>query len=272
MAKKTILVSLTGILLLLSSCSPRISSSISKNYPPLRTNDKVTVIELENQAPAESELLGKVNIGDTGSTTDCNYSKVLEEAKQEARKAGGNAIKITKHDYPNGMSNCHRITAAIYRVKSFEEPANVAQTQDNSSVGDTIQITKAGLGYKYTYDNQILTMNTLQEFVQKNPNALVYFKKAKATSGFTSVLGYVGGFMIGWTLGSAIRGEEPPWTMALIGCGVIAVAFPIASGAENNLLKAVQTYNMGIKPSPQSLKYEIKLGVNQNGLGLAIRF
>jgi len=41
--------------------------------------------------------LGKIKIGDTGFSTDCSYEKAIEIAELEARKVGGNAVKITKH-------------------------------------------------------------------------------------------------------------------------------------------------------------------------------
>ena len=272
---KTIFVSMCGAILLLSSCSPRISSSISKNYPTLLSTEEVKVYELKDKAPEHAELLGEVNIGDTGFSTKCDYATVIEAARQEVRKAGGNALKITQHLFPDFASSCHRIKASIYKVSSINELSVTQMKKDSilpkqTSVAeiDTIQIS----GHKYTYNGQILTMNSMEELLQYNPKAMEYFNKAKGTAGFTNILAYAGGFLIGWPIGTALGGGQPNWTMALIGCGIVAIALPIASGANTNFKKAVETYNMGLMPSPKTQKYDFRMGMNQNGLALVIRF
>lgn len=109
------------ILLLLSSCNPQITTHISTTYPPLNYKQKVIVIELDQLEPDNAEVLGQIKIGDTGFTTNCSYSIVIDKAKLEARKAGGNAIKITEHRLPTVLgSTCHRIKATILIIENTE--------------------------------------------------------------------------------------------------------------------------------------------------------
>ncbi|MCK4661442.1 MAG: hypothetical protein KAT68_01145 [Bacteroidales bacterium] len=109
------------ILIAFSSCNPKISTSISKSYPPLDYKQEVVVIGLNQQVPENSEVLGQVKISDTGFSTNCGYDIVTDKAKLEARKAGGNAIKIIEHKPPTAMgSSCHRITAIILKVENIE--------------------------------------------------------------------------------------------------------------------------------------------------------
>ena len=136
---------------------------------------------------------------------------------------------------------------------------------------DTIQYQKTGIGYKFTKNNEALTMDNLSNIMQNNPTSMEYYKKAKSTTGIITVLSYAGGFLIGYPIGAMLGGGQPNWTMAAIGGGLIVVAIPIASSADKNLLKAVQAYNLGTATSHIE-KYELKIGVNQNGLALAIRF
>jgi len=143
---------------------------------------------------------------------------------------------------------------------------------DREAIRDTIQYQKNGMGYKFTLNNETLTLDKLGNVMQDNPTSMEFFKKAKGTFGIISVLSYAGGFLIGYPLGTLLGGrEQPNWTLAVIGCGLIGIAIPITSGADKNLLKAVQVYNQG-KPVSLKNNYEIKLGVNQNGLALAILF
>lgn len=108
-------------LILFSSCNPKISTSISRSYPPLDYKQDILVIGLDQSEPDNSEVLGQVKIGDTGFSTKCSYDIVIDKAKLEARKAGGNAIKIIEHTPPFVMgSSCHRITAKILKVENIE--------------------------------------------------------------------------------------------------------------------------------------------------------
>ena len=71
---------------------------------------------IEDEIPDKSEILGECKIGDSGFSTKCDYNTVLETLKSEARKVGGNAIKITKHKSPDFGSTCHRMTATILKL------------------------------------------------------------------------------------------------------------------------------------------------------------
>jgi hypothetical protein len=83
--------------------------------PAIDSREEIKVFGLNSTIPVNSETLGFVKVGDTGFTINCGYFLVLEKVKEEARKAGGNAVKIIKHT-PPGFSTCHTITAQILRV------------------------------------------------------------------------------------------------------------------------------------------------------------
>jgi len=123
-----------SVLILFSSCGPRISTSISRTYPPLDYRQEVVVIGLEQTEPDDAEILGQVKIGDTGFSTECSYEIVIDKAKLEARKAGGNAIKIIKHKPPTMGSTCHRITAKILKVENIENFAPKVEEEVLSDV------------------------------------------------------------------------------------------------------------------------------------------
>lgn len=108
-------------LIFFSSCNPKISTSNSKSYPALDYKQEVVVFGLDQPEPDNAEVLGQVKIGDAGLSTNCGYDIVMDKAKLEARKAGGNAIKIIEHKPPTAMgSTCHRITAKILKVENIE--------------------------------------------------------------------------------------------------------------------------------------------------------
>ena len=120
MKKLHLLITLAA-LIFFGSCNPKITTSLSKSYAPLDYREEVVVIGLNQPEPDDAETLGQVKIGDTGFSTNCDYNVVIDKAKLEARKAGGNAIKITEHKPPTAMGSfCHRITANILKVKDIE--------------------------------------------------------------------------------------------------------------------------------------------------------
>jgi hypothetical protein len=112
---------IVAALIFFSSCNPKISTSIRRSYPPLDYKQEIVVIGLAHPEPENAEVLGQVKIGDTGFSTKCGYDIVIDKAKLEARKAGGNAIKIIEHKPPTAMgSTCHRITAKILKAENIE--------------------------------------------------------------------------------------------------------------------------------------------------------
>ncbi len=102
---KKIIWYLAGVTLILSSCAPKISTTISKNYAPLDYQEDVRVFGIDDAYPVNSEELGTVKIGDTGFSTNCGWDVVIEKAKLEARKAGGNALKIVEHIPPSAFGS-----------------------------------------------------------------------------------------------------------------------------------------------------------------------
>ena len=111
-------------LILLYSCNPKVSTKVTRSLPPLDYKQEVVVIGLNQAEPEDAEVLGTVRIGETGFTTKCSYDIVIDKAKLEARKAGGNAIKVIKHNPPSAFgSSCHKITATILHIENIENYA-----------------------------------------------------------------------------------------------------------------------------------------------------
>lgn len=130
--------------LLLGACSQLVTTSIRKQYPVLHYRDDVKVFALTDPFPENAEIIGVVTIDDTGFTTNCGWEVVLDKAKLEARKIGGNAVKITKHSLPNFFgSSCHRIVAAILKTDSCPS-APAYQSVDSAML-------KAGYALLYVY-------------------------------------------------------------------------------------------------------------------------
>jgi hypothetical protein len=99
-----------------SACSPKINTTILQKYPPLDNTQEVTVYKIGDIVPSHAIVIGTLKIGDSGFSTNCNFEKIMNHAKMQARKLGGNALKITEHRPPNLISSCHRIKADILKI------------------------------------------------------------------------------------------------------------------------------------------------------------
>lgn len=118
-----------SISILLSSCSPKISTQLYKSYPPLDITQEIKVFALTDSIPVISTQLGTAKVEDSGMTTKCKYDDFIEVAKNEARKVGGNAIKVIEHIPPHseirGLAfiyyNCHQITVMILKVPESKD-------------------------------------------------------------------------------------------------------------------------------------------------------
>jgi hypothetical protein len=153
---KQILIFSICCLMIFNSCAPKISTSISKNYPPLDYREDVKVFGLQDPIPSSSEEIGTVKIGDTGFSSNCDWEVVIDKAKIEARKIGGNAIKIIDHIPPSLMgSSCDRITAKILKVENFNTIASTIK-EDSSLVNADYAIIHvyrySGAGAFVSYD------------------------------------------------------------------------------------------------------------------------
>jgi hypothetical protein len=114
-----------GIILIFTECSPIVHTSTNdKKLIPLSPNEEVLVISLNQSVPDNCNYVGRVRIGDTGFTTDCSYSAVIEKAKEKARKTGGNIIKLTEINPPNFASSCYQIKADIYFTNDIKAVGN----------------------------------------------------------------------------------------------------------------------------------------------------
>lgn len=120
---------------MLASCGPSVKTIIGEKYPPLDSSEYVRVIPINEQAPAGSLNIGIVKIGDTGFSTNCGWDVVIARAREEARKAGGNALKITEYIPPSLFgSSCDRITALILKIDSLAAVGNAKTIASRDSI------------------------------------------------------------------------------------------------------------------------------------------
>ncbi len=79
--------------LLLFSCSPKVTTHISKPFEPLPADKEVRVIGVDSPDPVSAIEVGTVIIMDSGMSSNCGWDVVIAKAKAEASKSGGDILK-----------------------------------------------------------------------------------------------------------------------------------------------------------------------------------
>jgi hypothetical protein len=106
---KQLLYALSAICLV--SCSPKLSTQMPNNRPPLPDNTFVLVLDQADRFPDRNAI-------STITFSNATYAEAVTRLKQTARSQGANLVKIISHKKPDNS-----ITAKIYsvdNVKSYE--------------------------------------------------------------------------------------------------------------------------------------------------------
>lgn len=122
-------------ILLLTACSPHVTTKVVKSYPPVVVTDSVKVYESGDVIPNSAEPIGYVSVTDAGATTKCKYDQVLWIAREETAKVGGNGFVVTEHKTPAIWgSSCHQISGTMLYINDW-----TIDTEAPNPIADAIE-------------------------------------------------------------------------------------------------------------------------------------
>ena len=142
-------------------------------------------------------------------------------------------------------------------------PTLYSKDQDKTIVTD---------GSSYTYNGKPLDFKQILSLMEKDSEEYKLVSSAKSTTSLTNVLGFIGGGLVGWPLGTYLGGGEPNWTLAYLGGAIIVVSIPIVISAGNNLSEGVRLHNEKQALTDNSRNYELQFFATNNGFGLSLQF
>lgn len=137
---------------------------------------------------------------------------------------------------------------------------------------DSITATKAFGGYRFEQNGQYLNGKTLLQRMATDQEAYGMMKRAKNNSDIAAVLGFAGGLMIGWPLGTAIAGGNPNWVLAGVGAGCLAIGIPLSISASRGMFRSVEIYNSNLNGTYFEQGLFLKLGLTSGGVGVTLDF
>ncbi|WP_396600796.1 hypothetical protein [Algibacter sp. R77976] len=145
----------------LNSCSPKLRSSIVKEYPELSKTELVVVLDIVDDQIITGEKIGEIKATDNMLSNNCSYYENLENLRGLARKSGANLVKLTKHKPADKWSSCHRLWANIYRVnKAKEYETEIEWTPDRKLTWDDFK----GEPDNETFPNAVAVTNSAISF------------------------------------------------------------------------------------------------------------
>lgn len=137
----------------------------------------------------------------------------------------------------------------------------------HSQSADTIEIRKS-FGTKYMQKGKVLKPRQLVEIMKTNSEALAEMRKAKSNFDAGSVIGAVGGFMVGWELGTSLGGRDADWGVAGAGAGLIVVSLLFNGSYNSHAKAAIHLYNSDLKKSATS---KLDLNIRPYGAGVSVQ-
>lgn len=138
---------------------------------------------------------------------------------------------------------------------------------------DSIQIIKIGTNYRYEQHGHLLNLQQMTQIMTTDKEAAKYLKSAKLSNGISVLLGYAGGFMIGYPIGRYIAGRGANLSMLAVGIGFVIVDIPVSIATKRNLFNAIHRYNShNSEAGLISNDYDLHMGITQNGIGFTLSF
>jgi len=140
------------------SCTPKIVDKSILSLPD-RSNynyEPFAIFEKDSLQANAYQLVGNIEIKDSGFSMQCDYETVKSLAKSKALQMGGNGFIITEHRPPNEFSTCHRIKAKVINI----ENPRLYETEIIWHEKRKLEI----LDYKGSVENRPSTVATLCSF------------------------------------------------------------------------------------------------------------
>lgn len=115
----------------------------------------------------------------------------------------------------------------------------LALTSFAQTVTEDIRMEKS----KFYQGNRLLKNKDVLQRLEGNTEAYNEFKIARSNYGASQALGFVGGALIGWPLGTALAGGDPQWGLAAGGAALVLAALPFDGKFRKHARNALSMYN-----------------------------
>ncbi|OAN61812.1 hypothetical protein A8B79_05165 [Balneola sp. EhC07] len=127
-------------------------------------------------------------------------------------------------------------------------------------------------GIKFEHNGNNLNFDETLSLVDQNEQAATYLRMSKNQATTSTIVGAIGGFFIGWPVGTAIGGGEPNWNLFYVGAGIAVISIPIYNSAVKNARRGVNEYNSGLATLNSTIQNQLTFTITSSGAGLKFSF
>lgn len=120
-----------------------------------------------------------------------------------------------------------------------------------------------------------LNVRNLKAAMKSNPRSTALMDKAAVNNTWSQVMGFIGGFALGWEAMNIIRGESLNVPIAAAAVLFTAGSLVLAKAYRDKSLEAVNihnTYTKSWRPGDRETRMELKFGSSQSGVGFTLTF
>lgn len=130
-----------------------------------------------------------------------------------------------------------------------------------------LTLSKDFWGYKYLEGGNAISKQQAMRLLESNPEAIKLFKQGNSNLAPAGILGFAGGFMIGWPIGESLGGKkDPQWGLAAGGLALVIVGGVLEKSFQKKANQAFDLYNQGTVTSYW------KVGTNGTGISITYTF
>lgn len=152
-------------------------------------------------------------------------------------------------------------------------PSFSIQAQTNTPTGALFYESSVWTGNKFYYNGFKISSDEVERVMRSNNEALQLLRQGNKQANGASVVGGIGGILIGWPVGTAIAGGDPVWELAGIGAGISVISAFIYSSANKKIKRSVDLYNDGNSTSHAKFGIrEIQFRIAPSGAGISFTF
>ena len=127
-------------------------------------------------------------------------------------------------------------------------------------------------GNKFYYHGmRIESMRQMKSIVANDVDALKEVKKASAIVIVADVIGYIGGFAVGYEVAGLFFDNFNPYILGA-GLAVAGAGIGISFAANKHLKKGAAIYNANLGKTSYGGEIELQFGLSPGGAGITLRF
>lgn len=153
---------------------------------------------------------------------------------------------------------------------SLKRLYNIAKVEN--VVYDSVFMTKNFWGYRFYSGTERMKRGELKAVMCTDLEAFAWWRSAKANYVVAYAAAFAGGWVLGYTFGDFLLGEDLHIPRLLGGIGLVVLSVNFESYFHQNMQKAIDEYNSSLNPASAINNIDLGVGLSFGQAKLKLRF